>query len=254
MNIQEKLIQNYPLVNKIDSELNCYLLDKKRYLVFWDELIKKDSIEEVLNYLEEKTKNTNFTEYNTLIVVGKTKDKFTKSDLLYFNSVNKIVVFYLINEETNDVYMDDSWISFLGLNYKKYVRKINEIINKSKENYLKQNLDDTLKYYCKKELEEFVSSSIYSKLNKLVESHRLNLKLDFGNAVDEKDKNLYLSLSVFDKNGNLVEIFDDGFLTTSTTLIMVDKKDRYKFFSWKGKEFIDDLNWIIKNIKEINNE
>ncbi len=254
MNIQEKLIQNYPLVNKIDSELNCYLLDKKRYLVFWDELIKKDSIEEVLNYLEEKTKNTNFTEYKTLIVVGKTKDKFTKSDLLYFNSVNKIVVFYLINEETNDVYMDDSWISFLGLNYKKYVRKINEIINKSKENYLKQNLDDTLKYYCKKELEEFVSSSIYSKLNKLVESHRLNLKLDFGNAVDEKDKNLYLSLSVFDKNGNLVEIFDDGFLTTSTTLIMVDKKDRYKFFSWKGKEFIDDLNWIIKNIKEINNE
>lgn len=254
MNIQEKLIQNYPLVNKIDSELNCHLLDKKRYLVFWDELIKKDSIEEVLNYLEEKTKNTNFTEYKTLIVVGKTKDKFKKSDLLYFNSVNKIVVFYLINEETNDVYMDDSWISFLGLNYKKYVRKINEIINKSKENYLKQNLDDTLKYYCKKELEEFVSSSIYSKLNKLVESHRLNLKLDFGNAVDEKDKNLYLSLSVFDKNGNLVEIFDDGFLTTSTTLIMVDKKDRYKFFSWKGKEFIEDLNWIIKNIKEINNE
>ena len=83
MNIQEKLIQNYPLVNKIDSELNCYLLDKKRYLVFWDELIKKDSIEEVLNYLEGKTKNTNFTEYKTLIVVGKTKDKFEKSHLLY---------------------------------------------------------------------------------------------------------------------------------------------------------------------------
>ena len=54
MNIQEKLIQNYPLINKVDSELNCYLLDKKRYLVFWDELIKKDSINEVLNYLEEK--------------------------------------------------------------------------------------------------------------------------------------------------------------------------------------------------------
>ena len=53
MNIQEKLIQNYPLINKVDSELNCYLLDKKRYLVFWDELIKKDSTEEVLKYLEE---------------------------------------------------------------------------------------------------------------------------------------------------------------------------------------------------------
>ena len=39
MNIQEKLIQNYPLLNKIDSKLNCYLLDIRRYLVFWDELI-----------------------------------------------------------------------------------------------------------------------------------------------------------------------------------------------------------------------
>ena len=24
MNIQEKLIQNYPLINKVDSELNCF--------------------------------------------------------------------------------------------------------------------------------------------------------------------------------------------------------------------------------------
>ena len=50
MNFQEKLIQNYPLINKVDSESKCYVLDKKRYLVFWDELIKKDSIEEVINF------------------------------------------------------------------------------------------------------------------------------------------------------------------------------------------------------------
>lgn len=130
MNIQEKIIQNYPLVNKIDFELNCYLLDKRRYLIFWNELIKKDSIEKMLNYLEEKTKNPNFTESKTLIVAGKTKEKFKKVDLVYFNSVNTLVVFYLINEETNEIYMDDSWISFIGLNYKKYVRKINEILNK----------------------------------------------------------------------------------------------------------------------------
>ena len=63
-------------------------------------------------------------------MVGKTKEKFKKVDLLYFNNVNTFVVFYLINEETNEVYMNDSWISALGLNYKKYVRKINEILNK----------------------------------------------------------------------------------------------------------------------------
>lgn len=130
MNIQEKLIQKYPLVNKVDSVLNCYLLDKRRYLIFWNELIQKASINEVLNYLEEITKNTNFTKYKTLIVVGKTKEKFKKSDLLYFNNVNTLVVFYLIDEENNDIYMNDSWISFLGLNFKKYIRKINEILNK----------------------------------------------------------------------------------------------------------------------------
>ena len=130
MNIQEKLIKKYPLVNKVDSVLNCYLLDKRRYLIFWNELIQKASINEVLNYLEEITKNTNFTKHKTLIVVGKTKEKFKKSDLLYFNNVNTLVVFYLIDEENNDIYMNDSWISFLGLNFKKYIRKINEILNK----------------------------------------------------------------------------------------------------------------------------
>lgn len=41
MNIQEKIIKNYPLNEKIDCELNCYSLDKRRYIVFWDNLIKK---------------------------------------------------------------------------------------------------------------------------------------------------------------------------------------------------------------------
>ena len=40
------------------------------------------------------------------------------------------VVFYLINDDTNDIYMDDSWISEMGLNYKKYVRRINDIVKK----------------------------------------------------------------------------------------------------------------------------
>ena len=39
-----------------------------------------------------------------------------------------IVVFYLINEEVNKIYMNDSWVFTLGLNYKKYIRKINEIM------------------------------------------------------------------------------------------------------------------------------
>lgn len=62
-------------------------------------------------------------------MIGKTKDKLNKRELLYFNNVNTYVVFYLIEEETNTVYMNDSWISSLGLNYNKYVRKIYKILN-----------------------------------------------------------------------------------------------------------------------------
>lgn len=59
-----------------------------------------------------------------------------------------------------------------------------------------------------------------------------------------------MSLSIHDKNDELIEIFDEGFLTTSTMLIMIDKKERFKFFSWQDDEFIEDLNWIIKQLRE----
>lgn len=111
MDIQEKLIQNYPLINKVDCDLNCYCLAKKRYLIFWDEFIEKDAIIKVLKSLEEKTNNSNFSEFKTLIIVGKTKEEYKKEELLYFNNVNMIVVFYLINEEVNKIYMNDSWVS-----------------------------------------------------------------------------------------------------------------------------------------------
>lgn len=132
-------------------------------------------------------------------------------------------------------------------------KKINGKIMMMEVN-METSLKDTLKYYCEKEIEKFVSSSIYSKLNELVEFHKFNLKLEFGKGKEEKDKNIYLSLSILDINGKLVEFFDDGFLTTATMLIMNDKKNRLRFFSWQDEEFIEDLNWIINKLKEIKNK
>ena len=129
MMIQKKIVQEYPLVNKVDFSLDSYMLKKRRYLIFWNRLIEKKSIKDILIYLEEKTNNNNFPKYKTLIIFGETKDEFSKNDLVYFNT-NTYVVFYLINDDTNDIYMDDSWISEMGLNYKKYVRRINDIVKK----------------------------------------------------------------------------------------------------------------------------
>lgn len=71
-----------------------------------------------------------FTEWKTLIVVGKTTDVYKKEELLYFNNVNTFVVFYLINEELNKIFMNDSRIFAIGLNYRKYIKRLNGILNK----------------------------------------------------------------------------------------------------------------------------
>lgn len=80
--------------------------------------------------MEEKTNNSMFTEWKTLIVVGKTTDVYKKEELIYFNNVNTFVVFYLINEELNKIFMNDSRIFAIGLNYRKYIKRLNGILNK----------------------------------------------------------------------------------------------------------------------------
>ena len=116
------------------------------------------------------------------------------------------------------------------------------------EKNMEASVNDTLQYYCNSEINRFISSSIYSTLNELVKSHEFNLDLCYGKAKDKNDKNFYLSLSVCDKNGRLVEVFDGSCLTTATMLILVDKKERYKFFSWQDENFIKDLNWIMDQL------
>ncbi len=129
MNNQEKIIKNYPLTNKVECDYDCYLVDKKRYIVFWEGLVEKKSIGNILDQLKEKTNTANFTEWKTLIVIGNTRDVYKKEELFYFDNVSTFIIFYLINEESNIVYMNDSWIFALGCNYKKHVRRINKFMS-----------------------------------------------------------------------------------------------------------------------------
>ena len=133
MNYKEKLINGYPLTNKIDIRLECYFLDKRRYLIFYDSLINKSSIHEILNMLQEETDNLKFSQWKTLIVVGRTNDNFQKKELFYFNGESAFVVFYLLNEQSDKIFFDDSWIFALGCNYKKYIRRMNLIMNKGEK-------------------------------------------------------------------------------------------------------------------------
>ena len=84
MTIKDKLIKEYPLTKKIEFPCECFEIDKRKYLVFLNEIIESKNIEEILNYLEEKSNNSNFTSFKTIIVIGKTKRKIQEEGISLF--------------------------------------------------------------------------------------------------------------------------------------------------------------------------
>ncbi len=120
------------------------------------------------------------------------------------------------------------------------------------EKLMNENLLKAVSLYCNNEKEDLKNSESYIKLTKLVDELKYNLVCDYGKANDnKKSESIYLGIQIFDDKNELIEIFDEGFLTASTLLILIDKKHRYKFFSWRDDEFIEDLNWFIKELENI---
>ena len=100
INIKEKLIKEYPLTKKIEYSFECYEVIDRRYVIFYDKKINKANIESLLDVFNDNTKGI-FTEKKTLIIVGFTDEWFDKKDLLFFNGVDTLIVYYLINEKNN---------------------------------------------------------------------------------------------------------------------------------------------------------
>ena len=120
---------------------------------------------------------------------------------------------------------------------------------------MNENLLKVLSLYCNNEIENLKNSELYSKLQKLVNELNYILVCEYGKELNnKKSENLYLSITVFNDKNEVIEIFDEGFLTASTLLVLVDNKYRYKFLSWKDEEFVEDLNWLIKELENINNK
>lgn len=124
--IEKDIISELSLVKCKDFDTPIYQLSRKRYLLFCDKEINKDNVNKCLEKIESDYNS--FGKYKLIIVVGKTSDSFTKTELFYFNGVDTFVVFYLLDFANKKVYMNDRTIFALGLNYKKTVKKLNEII------------------------------------------------------------------------------------------------------------------------------
>lgn len=120
---------------------------------------------------------------------------------------------------------------------------------------MNENVLNVLSLYCNGEIEHLKESDLFIKLDKLVEELGYVLVCEYGKETNnKKSQNLYLSITVFDDKNEMIEIFDEGFLTSSTMLVLVDKKYRFQFFSWEDEEFIGDLNWLINQLELIKNK
>lgn len=119
---------------------------------------------------------------------------------------------------------------------------------------MNENLLNILSIYCNDEIKDLKNSELYVKLQKIVNELKYNLVCEYGKANDnKKSDNIYISVTILNDKNEFIEIYDEGFLTICTVLVLVDKKHRYRFFSWKDEEFIEDLSWLIKELENIRN-
>lgn len=119
---------------------------------------------------------------------------------------------------------------------------------------MNENLQKILSLYCNNEIENLMNTGLFIRLQNLVNQLNWTLVCEYGKELDCRSENLHLSITIFNYKNEMVEVFDDGFLTVSTPLILVDKKHNYRFLSWTDREFIADLNWLIEKLEDIKTE
>ena len=129
VDIWKQILGQYPSAEKVACNLECYYVEERRYLVFWDFMITHASMNDVLECLHKETCGSSFSNWRTFIVVGPTDDFFQKGELFYYDGERTFVVFLLIDKNKNRIFMNDSWIFALGCNFKKHVRRIARILN-----------------------------------------------------------------------------------------------------------------------------
>lgn len=127
MTIKNEIINKYPLKNRIECSFECFEVVKRRYIIFYDEKINRDNIESLLDVFNNETKNI-CSKLKTIIVVGRTDDCFQSKDLLFFNGVDTFIVYYLINDNSNEIYFNNQRVFWFSIDWKKIIDRLNNIL------------------------------------------------------------------------------------------------------------------------------
>lgn len=118
---------------------------------------------------------------------------------------------------------------------------------------MRENLKQTLNFYCDSELKSFNNSPYFSDMKRF--TNKLGFEVNSYYKYSESDKNcVYLGFSVVDKSGRTVWIDGkyEGYLSYASSIVLIDKNDRIKFFSWEEDEdFIDSVVCVIKELEKM---
>ena len=117
-----------------------------------------------------------------------------------------------------------------------------------------KNIEKTITFYCDNELEAFKKSRYFIEIKNLVNNLGLLLECSYGEDCSHKrhPKNIYLGIAVLNKQGEIVvvDLIDDEHLCDATNIVSIDRKGRVSFFPWEDIDFIESLEWIIKELKK----
>ena len=120
---------------------------------------------------------------------------------------------------------------------------------------MRDNLSEILDEYCDNEIVRFKKHESFCMLYELVNELNYALTCSYERIHGNNGSiSLYLNISVCHKNGEFIEIFDEGCLSAATILALVDKKERIIFYPWDSDDFLDSINWIMRNLRNIKND
>ncbi len=117
---------------------------------------------------------------------------------------------------------------------------------------MNNNLCSLINAYCEAERSDFESHELYIELYDIASEMNYTIKCEYGKgATKDVSRNLYLCISIYDHDNQCIEIYDDGFLSASTELVLIDRKGRIRFCTWDDEDFLDSIHWMIRKLQEI---
>ena len=116
------------LAIKIQSDIfECYQINDRRYLIYFNEPINHNNIQNLLNRIDKFCEEKNFSDWKSFIVLAETDEEFSKKELFYFNNVNTFATLFLINQNKKKIFSNHQWIFVNGVGFRKYVKQIESI-------------------------------------------------------------------------------------------------------------------------------